>query len=68
MKAGRLLLCILTLALTLVASHASANPAPPCSSVCTFDTPCNTRCSVWDSETQTYMNVTCAYIGVCGNL
>jgi hypothetical protein len=64
MKAGRLLLCTLTLALTLWASHASANPYPACFDVCTPDTPCNTRCSIWDDHAQ-YTNVTCGYYGDC---
>jgi hypothetical protein len=64
MKAKRLLLCVLALALTLVASQASANPYPPCDEVCTPDSPCTTRCSVW-YEDNTYQNVTCSYVGLC---
>jgi hypothetical protein len=65
MKAGRLLLCILTLALTLYASRASANPAPACSSSCDFETPCSAKCSIFANGT--YMNVTCGYYGVCAH-
>ncbi|HEY3567485.1 MAG TPA: hypothetical protein VGP73_06080 [Thermoanaerobaculia bacterium] len=64
MKARRLLLCVLALALTLFASNASANPALPCDEVCSPDTPCSTRCSVWYPD-NTYQNVTCAYVGNC---
>lgn len=63
MKYGRLLLCVLSLALTLFATHASAAPYPPCSEVCGVTKPCTTRCSIWSSSG--YTNVTCIHYGLC---
>ena len=63
MKYGRLLLCVLSLALTLFATHASAAPYPPCSDVCNLTRPCTTRCSIWSGGQ--YTNVTCGFYGVC---
>ena len=63
MKTRRLLLCVFTLALSLWASLASANPAPPCSGICTPSSLCSRACSIWDGGT--YTNVTCGYYGVC---
>lgn len=63
MKAGRLVLCSLSLALTLVATQASASPAPPCSDICSITKPCSTRCSIWSGGQ--YTNVTCGFYGVC---
>jgi hypothetical protein len=61
---ARRLLWVLALILGLFASYASANPYPLCQEVCTPDSPCSTRCSVWYDEA-IYQNVTCSYFGVC---
>jgi len=64
MKFGRLLLCAFTLAITLWASQASANPAMPCDQICNSEVRCSTRCSIWDDQAH-YTNVTCGFIGAC---
>jgi hypothetical protein len=64
MKFRRLLLCAFSLGLSLFASYAFAMPYRPCEEVCTLDSPCSTRCSVW-YDNNTYQNVTCQYVGVC---